>query len=94
MAKAFEIWKQEFDNTKAGKTKASVEFRFLQRLGDDSTAHESGMFLYTNVDAKGNERKEYIHFEALLVKRDGWKTFMEYQKARGTAAQWKLLRRP
>ena len=32
LSKALERWQQEFADTKAGKMKASVEFRFSQRL--------------------------------------------------------------
>ena len=32
LSKALERWNQDFVNTKAGKVKASVEFRFSQRL--------------------------------------------------------------
>jgi hypothetical protein len=93
LSKALARWKQDFVDTKAGKTKASVVFRFRQRLGDEATAHESGIFLYTATDADGkNIRKDYIHFEALLLKRDGWKIMMEYQKSKATVEEWNGLR--
>ena len=38
LAKALARWRQEFLDTKAGKLKANVEFRFSQRLGDETTA--------------------------------------------------------
>ena len=79
-------------DTKAGKTKASVVFRFRQRLGDEATAHESGIFLYTATDADGKDTRKYVHFEALLLKRDGWKTMMEYQESKATVEEWNGLR--
>ena len=92
LAKALARWKKEFDDTKAGKMKASVEFRFSQRLNDDTTAHETGMFLYSSTGADGEPKPEYIHFEALLLKeKDGWKIVMEYQKSKGTKAEWEAL---
>ncbi len=36
-------------------------------------------------------RKDYIHFEALLLKRDGWKIMMEYQKSTATVEEWNAL---
>ena len=85
-------WKKEFTDTKSGAMKASVEFRFSQRLGDDTTAHETGIFLYTSTGADGKPRPEYIHFEILLVKRDGhWRTLMEHQKSQATAREWEAL---
>ena len=83
--------KAEFNDTKTGKTEASVAFRFSQRLGDDSTAHETGIFLYTSTNAEGKLKKEYIHFEALLLRRGEWKIVMEYQKSKATASEWNAL---
>ncbi len=81
-------WKKEFDATKRGELKASVEFKFSQRLGDATTADETGMFLYSS---DGKETHEYIHFEGLLVKRDGrWKILMEYQKSIGSRAEFEV----
>ncbi|MFT4546616.1 MAG: hypothetical protein ACI8XO_003261 [Verrucomicrobiales bacterium] len=92
LAKALTGWKKEFDQTKAGKMKAGVEFRFAQRFGDGETAHETGMFLYSSTDAEGVVTSAYIHFEALLVKRDGdWKILMEYQKSEGAKEDWEKL---
>jgi hypothetical protein len=91
MSKALERWKQDFDATKAGKLKASVEFRFSELLGDDTTALETGIFLYTSIGPDGEEKKDYIHFEEMLVKRDGWKGMMEYQKSKATAEEWEAL---
>ena len=90
LSKALERWKHEFDDTKSGKIKASVEFRFSQRMGDQTTAHETGIFLYSSTDGGG--KQEYIHFEVLLVKRDGWKTLMEYQKSKATREEWESLK--
>ncbi len=92
LATALERWKPGFDDTKAGRAKASVEFRFSQRLGDGTTAHETGIFLYSFADAQGQVKKDYVRFEALLVKRDGWKTLMEYQKFPATAEEWAALK--
>lgn len=92
LAKALERWEQDFVDAKSGKTKTNVEFRFSQRIGDESTALESGIFLYSLVDATGLVKHEYIHFEVLLVKRDTWKTLMEYQKSKATREEWEALK--
>lgn len=92
LADALQRWKKEFDATKSGAMKARVEFKFSQRLGDATTAHETGMFLYSAVGPDGKETHDYIHLEALLVKRDGrWKILMEYQKSKGTRAEFEAL---
>lgn len=94
LAKALSKWKQEFDDTKSGKMKAGVSFRFSQRLGDETTAHETGMFLYYQIKPDGTKKEEYIHLEALLLKKaDGWKIAMEYQKSKGTKAEWDKLKK-
>lgn len=92
LTKALAGWKQGIDDTKAGKNQASVAFRFSQRLGDDSTAHETGIFLYSNTNSEGIETKAYIHFEALLVKKDKWLILMEYQKSEATEREWAALK--
>ena len=92
LAKALEIWKPGIDATKAGKVKASVDFRFSKRWGDARTAHEIGMFRYQHVDEKGVAKTEYIHLEALLVKKDRWLILMENQKSSGTKEEWESLK--
>lgn len=84
-------WKKEFDDTKAGTRKSHLTLRFSQRIGDATTAHETGIFLYEATLPDGTAVKEYIHFEALLLKRDRWKIVMEYQKAAATEAEWNAL---
>jgi ketosteroid isomerase-like protein len=92
LADALKRWRKDFDATKSGEMKASVDFKFSQRLGDATTAHETGMFRYTATSADGKQTREYIHFEALLVNRDGrWKIVMEYQKSKGTGAEYEAL---
>jgi len=92
LGKALARWKKEFDDTKSGARESSVTFRFSQRLGDESTAHETGIFLYSFKQGDGEVQNEYFHLEALLIKKEGkWKTVMEYQKAPATEAEWKAL---
>lgn len=93
ISKALRNWKQDFIDTKAGRTQNSVEFRFSQRIGDETTAHETGIFVFQSKDGsvKANP-KQFIHFEALLVKRDNaWLMVMEYQKSKATEEEWELL---
>jgi ketosteroid isomerase-like protein len=92
--KALAGWKQGFMDTKNGKNKASVEFRFSQRIGDTTTAHETGIFVYKTSNADGSNEKSYpTHFEMLLVKKNGqWLGVMEYQKANATMQEWEALK--
>lgn len=92
LADALKKWKVEFDDTKAGKIKASVGFRLSKRWGDATTAHETGMFCYSATDAAGQAKTAYIFLEALLIKKDGkWLILMENQKSEGTIEDWNKL---
>jgi ketosteroid isomerase-like protein len=92
LADALKRWKKDFDATKSGGMKASVTFKFSQRFNDATTAHETGIFLYSATGADGKQTHTYVHFEALLLKReDGWKIVMEYQKANATRAEFEAL---
>jgi ketosteroid isomerase-like protein len=91
IATALEGWKQGFMDASSGVVKASVRFRFSQRLNDGTTAHETGIFNYRVESASGEVTDQYTHFEGLLVDRDGWKMVMEYQKATATVDDWNGL---
>ncbi len=92
LTQALARWKKEFDDTKSGERESSAAFRFSQRLGDATTAHETAILLYSFRQGDGEMKHEYIHLEALLLKKDdGWKIIMEYQKALATEAEWKSL---
>jgi len=97
LTSALKRWKPEFEATKSGTPKASVEFRFSTRLGDATTAHETGIFRYSTVDADGKRTDEYIHFEVLLVREQdatgeaSWQTMMEFQKSIATSKEWEAL---
>ena len=92
LSKALERWEPDFTDAKSGKTKTSVEFRFSKRLGDSTTAHETGMFCYTRINADGTKTMYYIDLEALLIKRSTWKIMMEYQKSEGNEKEWNKLK--
>ena len=94
ISKALAGWKQGFMDTKAGKVKADVKFRFSQRIGDETTAHETGIFYYSAQDKDGKSiASSYTHFEMLFVKRDGsWYGLMEYQRSTATQEEWEALK--
>ncbi len=82
-------WEQGFVDTSEGRAEANVEFRFSQRLNDGATAHETGIFRYTLKQENGSETVGIVHFEGLLVRKDGrWVMLMEYQKQPATDAEW------
>ena len=82
-------WEQGFLDTRDGKAQASVTFRFTQRLHDETTAHETGIFRYTLKPEDGNQTVVMVHFEGLLVRKGGaWLMVMEYQKQSATEEEW------
>lgn len=93
ISKALANWKPGFIDTKAGKTVNNVTFRFAQRVGSETTAHETGIFAFQSTDSTGKANpKQYVHFDALLIKRDTtWLMVMEYQKTKATEQEWNLL---
>lgn len=93
VAVALKGWEQGFKDTKEGRTKVNVEFRFSQRMGDETTAYETGMFVYTSTDMKSNVTSKFIiPFDMLLVKRNTqWYGMMEHQKPMVTQEEWDAL---
>ena len=82
-------WEQGFLDTRDGKAQASVTFRFTQRLHDETTAHETGIFRYMLKPEDGNQTVVMVHFEGLLVRKGGaWLMVMEYQKQSATEEEW------
>ncbi|TYA53182.1 DUF4440 domain-containing protein [Formosa maritima] len=94
LSKALAGWKEGFIKTKEGKQKDNVEFRFSQRIGDETTAFETGIFRFTSKDTEGKLLADQtIHFEMLLIKRDGkWYGLMEHQKGIATEEEWDSLK--
>ena len=93
LSKALAGWKEGFMKTKEGKQNDAVQFRFSQRIGDENTAHETGIFRFTSTNTDGKIIAEYtLHFEMLLIKRKGkWLGLMEHQKSTATKEEWEAL---
>ena len=92
LSQALERWEQEFIDTREGRRKSNVQFRFSERLGDPTTAYETGIFLYEFQIGDEPLKQEYIHLEALLLKtEDGWKIIFEHQKGVATEEEWDAL---
>ncbi len=94
IATALEGWRQGFKNTREGKNKVEIEFRFSQRIGDATTAYETGMFIYTSTDTSTKKTDRFIiPFDMLLVKRNNqWYGMMEHQKPLATEKEWDALK--
>lgn len=91
LSRALARWKQGFMDTQSGKMKASVEFRFGLRVGDLTTAHETGIFRYAS-EVDDEKQVALIHFEALLKRdADRWLILMENQKGPASEIEWAAL---
>ena len=93
VAEDVEANRAAWDDTRDGRARRSVEFRFTERLNSETSAHEVGIFRYASTEADGSTRVALIHFEAALVKKDGvWLQLLELQTADATAAEWEAIR--
>lgn len=93
LATALSRWKKDFSDTREGRVRGNVEFRFSRRIGDFTTAHETGVFRYTTLTDGKPPKYDYMRLEALLVKRDaGWQILMENQTGPATEADWNAIR--
>jgi len=81
-------WREGFEDTRSGAMDASVEFRFTARWHDRTTAHETGIFRYVTSLPNGSTFEQLLHFEALLVKKDGWTMVMELQRSLASREEW------
>ena len=93
VAEDVEANRDAWNDTREGRARRSVEFRFTERLNSASSAHEVGIFRYASNEADGSTRVVLIHFEAALVKKDGvWLQLLELQTSDATEAEWEAAR--
>lgn len=92
VSEALSEWKVGFDETASNSRKSSLAFRFLRRLHDAETAHETGIFRYISSSSTAAEKTVYVKFESLMVKKDAkWMWLMEYQREMATRKEWDSL---
>ena len=86
-------WRREGEANAAAGGTASVSFRFSSHQHGQATAFDKGIFKYWAQDKDGTRKTAMIHFEGLLIKRDGkWLWLMEHQMHAATQAQWDALK--
>lgn len=65
-------------------TKIAIDFRFLERIANEDTASERGIFEFSMTNAKGETQKSYGKFHVILKKVAGtWKILMDYDSSEG-----------
>jgi len=89
LKEALEKWKDGLEKTNKGITKVELDFRFSERTGDITTAFERGIFRHDLLDENGERKERFIHFDALLTKKDGkWQLMLEHQKLPASKEEW------
>ena len=89
LKEALEKWKDGLEKTKKGITKVELDFRFSERTGDITTAFERGIFRHDLLDENGERKERFIHFDALLTKKNGkWQLMLEHQKLPASKEEW------
>ena len=90
--KALEGWQQGFKDTKSGEITAHLDVKFSERIYDQFTAHETGIFHYYTINKGGEQNDTYVHFESLWVKKNNkWIMMMEYQRSMTDETEWNTL---
>jgi len=94
LKEALEKWKDGLEKTNKGITKVNLDFRFSERTGDITTAFEKGIFRHNLQDENGERKERFIHFDALLTKKNGkWQLMLEHQKLPATKEEWQTLKK-
>lgn len=71
-----------FDGLKKQNVKVSIQFRFTERIANQDTASERGIYEFVMTDAKGKVTKNYSRFHNFLKKEGGkWKIAMDYDSS-------------
>ena len=90
---ALESWAEGMKQAAADGSSARVSFRFASRQDNERSAFEIGIFKYTRVDSSGTETQMFMHFESVLVKKEGrWLFLLERQFDEANEAAWEALR--
>ena len=71
--------KSSFENAAKNSESRHIELRFFERLANDSTASERGVYKFAIDKGSDRERNYYGQFHVIHIKRDGkWKIHMDY----------------
>jgi len=71
-----------FANLSKQRAKVSIQFRFTERIANQDSASERGIYEFTLTNAKGVSDKTYSRFHSFLKKEGGkWKIVMDYDNS-------------
>jgi hypothetical protein len=87
-----EKWRDDAVEAKNIGSRSSLSFRFSNHIHGKDAAFESGIFRYSQTNHEGIEKVFLVHFEILLVNKDGhWLWMMERQKGLAKESEWHAL---
>jgi hypothetical protein len=79
-------YKAGFEHDKTGGQTSTISLRFFERINNDSTASERGIYKLVRNKGTNNEEAYYGQFHVLLKKSNGvWKITMDYDSSEGGA---------
>jgi hypothetical protein len=77
-------YKKSFERDKATGQTSEISLRFFERLNNDNTASERGIYKLIRNKGTDKEKAYYGQFHVLLKKIDGfWKITMDYDSSEG-----------
>lgn len=80
----FEEYRKENQQGESGRSKRSIELRFIERMASDTQAYEVGVYKTTSFNSKGERRSFYGKFHVVLRKENGiWKILVDSDSSEG-----------
>ncbi|WP_412560315.1 YybH family protein [Winogradskyella sp. MIT101101] len=77
-------YKTNFERSKATGQTSDISLRFFERINNNSTASERGIYKLTRNKGTENEQSYYGQFHVLFKKIDGeWKITLDYDSSEG-----------
>lgn len=77
-------YKAGFERDKKAGVTSDISLRFFERLNNDNSASERGVYKLIRNKGKTNEEAYYGQFHVLFKKLDGqWKIIMDYDSSEG-----------
>lgn len=72
-------YKTRFKKAKENNTSNEISLRFFERVSNDFSASERGIYKLTITDDQGNKRTYYGQFHVVFKKEDGkWRILVDY----------------
>ncbi len=77
-------YKATFDRAKENKTSNTISLRFFERISNDSTASERGVYKLTRIENGKAPKSYYGQFHVIFIKENNtWKILMDYDSSEG-----------